>query len=322
MKHYQLADMSVSRIALGCMTLGGSWDRSPLDEKLIPRARAIVETALELGINFFDHANIYCAGKSEEIFGRVLADSPSLRDKMILQTKCGIRFRGDPSPSDPPRFDFSYENITQSAEASLKRLGIDRLDILLLHRPDPLVEPAEVARAFDQLHQSGKVRAFGVSNHTPGQIELLRRTVRQPLVVNQLELNLLHNQMIDIGIMANQDRATYTSSDCILVYCRLYIIMVQAWAPTGHGRLAHPPVDGTDRERRIGAAVAKLAEAKHTSPDAIVTGWLLRHPAGILPVIGTANPVHLRANAEADGIELSREEWWTLLAEARGGSVP
>lgn len=324
MKTYALhqTDLVVSRIALGCMTLGGKWDKSPATAEDTRRARGVVETALELGINFFDHADIYCIGKSEEVFGNVLKEKPALRQKVVLQSKCGIRFRGDPQPSDPHRFDFSYQHITWSAEQSLKRLATDHLDILLLHRPDPLVEPEEVARAFDDLKQSGKVRYFGVSNHSAMQMELLRKHLRQPLVVNQMELNLSHQHMVDQGVTANQNNQTYTNAAGILDYCRVQDIRVQAWSPAARGRLVTPAPNASDRELRIAGEVAKMAEAKGVSREAIVLAWLLRHPAGIQPVVGTTNLEHLRANLQADQVALSREEWYTLYVASRGGWLP
>ena len=323
MKTYRIphTDIDATRLAYGCMKIGGRWDTSPLTAAIRKSAAASVDAALEAGINFFDHANIYTRGKSETVFGEMLAERPGLRDRMYLQTKCGIRFSGDPDPHSPARYDYSYKHIVESAEGSLKRLQTDRIDILLLHRPDALVEPEEVARAFSELHQSGKVRYFGVSNHNQWQIDLLRKHVQQPLVANQLELNLLHYDMVNEGVMVNQDEANYSGATGILDYCRLHDILVQAWSPVAVGDLIEPAEKSSARVKKAARAVAKMAKEKGTSREAIALAWLLRHPAGIQPVVGTTKPERIAASALADGIELSREEWYSLLVESRGEEV-
>jgi predicted oxidoreductase len=196
MQTYRLgtSDLNVSRIGYGAMSIGGSWDDTPLTDSVRKTALQVLHTALDAGINFFDHADIYCNGKSEEAFAELWKESPHLRRQIYLQTKCGIRF------GPPHRFDFSYEHIIASVEGSLKRLRTDYIDVLLLHRPDPLVEPEEVARAFDELKSAGKVRWFGVSNHTAAQMELLRQFLNQPLIANQVEFNPIHTHMLDAGI--------------------------------------------------------------------------------------------------------------------------
>ncbi len=316
--------LEASRIAYGCMNLGGSWGREPLTEPTKQAALAALRAALEQGLNFFDHADIYCRGKSEEVFALIWQEQPGLRDKVIVQTKCGIRFEGDPDERASGRYDFSYEHIVQSVEGSLKRLQTDYLDILLLHRPDALVEPEEVARAFDALQQSGKARFFGVSNHTAAQIELLRKYVRQPLVVNQVELSLLHSQLIDAGIVFNQTQPpSPMRNEGTLEYCRLHDIAIQAWGP-----LASGAVVGSGRgpksnaAKNVSALVADLAREKNVSPEAIALAWLLRHPARLQPIIGTTNPARLRAACKADNVELTREEWYRLFIAGRGAPVP
>ncbi len=208
MKTIQLGKtpLEVSRIAYGCMGIGGNWERTePLSEQTKREAVQAIRAALDEGINFFDHADIYCWGKSEEAFAAIWSEVPNLREKIIVQSKCGIVMEGARPESTVGQFDFSYEHITRSVEGSLKRLQTDYLDVLLLHRPDPLVEPEEVARAFDDLQASGKVRHFGVSNHTAGQLRLLKKHLNQPLVANQLELSLLHLHLFDEGVVFNQD---------------------------------------------------------------------------------------------------------------------
>lgn len=310
---------SASRIAYGCMPLGGGWDDAPLTSEATALAVKAVGAALEAGIDFFDHADIYCRGKSELVFARALRELGVPRDRVTLQTKCGIRLAGDGGPDAPHRFDFSYEHITSSVERSLERLDTDHVDVLLLHRPDALVEPEEVARAFDALHQSGKVRHFGVSNHTPAQLELLARHVRQPLIANQLKLSLVHSHLLDAGIAMNQGKMA-TGTDGLLDYCRLHGIRVQAWGPVASGRALGSQESET--ARTLQALVRRLAEAHGVPGEAIAVAWLLRHPAGIQPVFGSTSPQRIHAAAAADGVELSREEWYALYVAGRGERLP
>jgi predicted oxidoreductase len=325
MKTYRIANtpLTVTRIVYGCMGIGGGWAPGPLTERTRKEALAAVRAALDEGINFFDHADIYGRGRCEEAFSGIWEDRPGLRSQVVLQTKCGIRFKDDPAQGSPQRYDFSREHILQSVDASLRRLKTDYLDILLLHRPDALAEPEEIAAAFDALLAAGKVRHFGVSNHSAWQIELLKRAVRQPLVVNQLELNLVHNQLIAAGTIVNQDepaRAIHGSGT--LEYCRLHDITIQAWSPLAHGALAKAGVGRGEEKMRTAAAAARaLAEQKGVSLDAILVAWLLRHPAGIQPVIGTTNPKRIKETCAADNVGLTREEWYTLLSAGSGRSV-
>lgn len=192
--------ISSSPLIYGCMMIGGAFDSSPLGAEQRKRGHAAIETALECGLNYFDHADIYCFGKSETLFGEFLEQNPNLRDKLVIQSKCGIYLRNQPEAGLPGRFDLSFDHIVEAVEGSLKRLHTDYLDVLLLHRPDPLVEPEEVAQAFDLLHRTGKVRKFGVSNHSPAQIDLLGAFVDQPIVVNQIEYNPIHTVLHDAAI--------------------------------------------------------------------------------------------------------------------------
>ncbi len=315
-------ELTVSRIAYGCMHLGGPWEVPTISPEVKRRATEAILTALEAGFTLFDHADIYSRGKSERVFGEILRERAIRREAIILQTKCGIRFKDDP-PGAPQRYDFSYEHIVRSVEGSLQRLGTDYVDVLLLHRPDALMEPEEVARAFDVLHRSGKVRYFGVSNHTTAQIALLMRYVDQPLVVNQLELSLLHAHLIEEGIVANHNAApAHAGVTGLLDFCRLHDVLVQAWSPLAKGHLIEPPAEAESRTLRAAEAVAELAEAKQVSREAIALAWLLRHPAPIQPIIGTLSPERIRACAQADTVSLSREEWYALLTAARGERVP
>jgi len=320
MKTYRMTntDLEVSVLAYGCMHLGRDW--APGGDRA--KATRLIAAAREGGINFFDHADIYARGRSESAFGEVLAQSPGLRDQMVLQSKVGIRFKDDPQPGAPGRYDFSAEHIHRTVEDSLRRLQTDRLDILLLHRPDPLVEPEEVARAVDALHRSGKVRYFGVSNHSPAQIRLLQKYLRQPLVANQLELNLLRNELIEHGVMVNQLGSQFTAAEGLLDFCRRHDLRVQAWAPVANGQLIDPAPAAPARVHAAAAQVAKLAAAHGTTKEAIALGWLLRHPAGIQPIIGTTNVDRLKASIPAADVTLSREEWYSLLESTRAAGMP
>ncbi|MFH1499235.1 MAG: aldo/keto reductase [Verrucomicrobiota bacterium] len=320
MKSYHIAntDLTVTALAYGCMKIGGTWDHEPVAADTEKNAHACIEAALAAGMNFFDHADIYTSGKSETVFGRYLKANPGLRERIVLQSKVGIRFANDAYVSgEPARYDFSHDHIIRSTEAILKRLGVEQLDILLLHRPDPLAEPDEVARAFDALQAAGKVRHFGVSNHTAAQIELLKRSVRQPLVVNQLEFSLAQPALVVEGFMANRagSMAEANLASGTLDYCRLNNILVQAWSPVGGGKLLKP-------DHPAAGFIAKLAEEKQTTAEGVLLAWILKHPARIQPIIGTTKPERITASAAADNVSLTREEWYELLAAARGTSVP
>ncbi len=325
MKIYRITHtpLEVTRIAYGCMGIAGGWEPGPLSKWMRAQALVSVRAALDEGINFFDHADIYGRGRCEEVFSGIWKDRPGLRERIILQTKCGIRFKDDPVQGVPQRYDFSREHILTSVEGSLKRLKTDYVDILLLHRPDALMEPEEVAAAFDVLYYSGKVRYFGVSNHSARQIELLKRWIDQPLVVNQLEINVVHNALVNAGVIVNQDEpAKPVHGEGTIEYCRLNDITVQAWSPVAHGRIAKAAMGEGDPRMRAAAAVATmLAAKKGVGMDAILLAWLLRHPAGIQPILGTTNPERIKEACKADDVELTREEWYELLTAGRGAPM-
>ncbi len=324
MKTYKIpqTDLRASRLAYGCMNIGGRWDATSITAEERKAAIDAVAAAFDAGMNFFDHADIYMSGRSEEVFADAIAELRVPRKDVIIQSKCGIRFGGDPRPGDPGRYDFSYEHITRSVEGILRRLAIDTLDILLLHRPDPLMEPEEVARAFEHLYSSGKVSHFGVSNFTGQQIAYLQAALDQPLVVNQVELSLLHHHLINDGVMANTGGVPAAGAAGTLDYCQRRGILIQAWSPVAGGALFNPPAGASPAVRQCAELVAQLAREKDTSLEAIVLGWLLRHPAPIQPVIGTVKPARIAASALADVAELSREEWYRLFIAARGGPLP
>lgn len=317
-------DLTVSRICAGCMGLGGGWDPSTrIDVSMEKQAASLIDRAIDLGINFFDHANIYARGRAEEVFGRVLASRPALRQKMVLQTKCGIRWSNEPAGS-PHRFDFSYEHILASVQASLERLRTDFIDILLLHRPDALWEGDEIARAFEELKSSGKVRYFGVSNYNRFQVEYLQSFLPDPLVANQVQMSLLHHDFAEAGISFNQRAPRYPDGwEGLLEYCRIKGVSLQAWSPLDRGTLIGRDLSGKpDNVVATAALVKRIADQHEVPPDAVALAWLLRHPAKIIPVVGTANPDHLSASARAVEVELSREEWYALFTAARGQAMP
>ncbi|WP_071130919.1 aldo/keto reductase [Enterococcus timonensis] len=293
----------VSAVVFGCMRING------IEEKA---AQSIVEKAVEVGINFFDHADIYGKGECEEIFGRVLKNSSLKREDLWLQTKCGIR---------PGTFDFSKEHIISSVEGSLKRLGVDHLDSLLLHRPDTLMEPEEIAAAFDQLHQEGKVRYFGVSNQKPLQIELLKKYVGQPLQANQLQFGIKHTGMIDSGIYVNMTNEPSVDHDgSILEYSRLNDMTIQAWSPYQYGFFEGVFLDN-DKFPELNAVLAEIAEKYQITKNGLASAWILRHPAKMQVITGTMKEFRIEEIAAAAEINLSREDWYKIY-EVAGNKLP
>ena len=292
-----------SEIALGCMRI------NKLGEKELD---AYIRTALDCGVTFFDHADIYGGGDCEAAFGQVLAAEPSLRDKMVLQGKCGIR---------PGMYDFSKEHILNSVDGILRRLHTDHLDLLLLHRPDALMEPEEVGEAFDQLEAAGKVKHFGVSNFNTRQLELLQSGLRQRLLVNQMQFSLKVTGLIDHGLCANTEFPHAADRDGeLLDYCRLHHVTVQAWSPFQYGFFEGVFVDN-DKFPELNAALAKLSEKYGVTKSAMAVAWILRHPAKIQVIVGTTNAQRLRDIAAASTVALSREDWYELY-RAAGNQLP
>lgn len=314
MKSYTIphTDLEVSRLAYGCMRTGRTWDELPLEAKEGRNETDIFLAAFDAGYTFFDHADIYGRGRSEEIFAGLWDARPGIREKIIVQSKCGVR---------PGFYDFRYDHIVGSVEGSLRRLRTEYLDILLLHRTDVLIEPDEVARAFNDLHRMGKVRYFGVSNHEILPIQLLQEHLDHRIVVNQMRISLLHHYLINETIVVNTVNPSFGLGGGLLEYCRLKGILLQAWSPVDHGRTLNPPDDADEGTKAIAAAIANMAEEKGTTREAVALGWLLRHPAGIQPIVGTTNVDRVRASARADDIEISHEEWYALFATARGDRV-
>ena len=315
--------LEVPRLIIGCMGLGGGWEKDTVLTKAHEKqAREFLDAGLELGANFYDHANIYGRGRAEEVFGRILKERPGLRDLLVLQSKVGIRWGDDPAGA-PHRFDYSRQHLLEATEAILKRLGTDHLEILLLHRPDPLWDAQEVAEAFALLKAQGKVRYFGVSNQNRFQIEYLQSVLPDPLVANQLQLSLLHHGFLEAGISFNQHAPQYPDGwEGTVEYCRLHHVAMQAWSPLDRGVLTGDVSDKPENVKATAALVQKIAADHGTTPEAVQLAWLLKHPAGIQPVTGTSKPERLRACVKALDISLSREEWYSLFAAARGAPMP
>ncbi len=301
MKYIKLYDNlpEASQVALGCMRIADMTDGE---------ADNYLNTALESGINYFDHADIYGRGRCEEVFGKALARNKSLCDKMIIQTKCSI--------VPGVMYDFSKEHIISSVEASLKRLGIDCIDVLLLHRPDLLMEPEEVAAAFTKLQNEGKVKNFGVSNHSPMQIELLKKYVEQPLKINQMRLSIANATMISSGAnvnLCNNDGINYDGY--LRDYCRLNEITIQPWSPLQQGFIKSCFLN-EEKFSDINKTLAELGEKYGITQAGMAIAWLLRLPEKTQPIVGTTKPERIKAVAEAADVTLSREDWYRIYREA------
>ncbi len=305
MKSVKIAncDLDASEISLGCMRIS---------EMSNQEISTLIHTALDAGINFFDHADVYGGGQSEAKFAEALGMTPQLREKLILQSKCGIR-RGS--------FDFSKAHILEAVDGSLQRLQTDYLDVLLLHRPDALVEPEEVAEAFTMLQDSGKVKYFGVSNQNPMQIELLKKYVKQPIIFNQLQFSITNTGMVDAGINVNMEIDPSIDRDgSILDYCRLHDITIQPWSPFQYGFFEGVFLDNP-KFPELNQKIDALAAAHGVTNTAIAIAWILRHPAHMQPIVGTTNPGRVKDISRASDITLSREEWYEIY-RAAGNKLP
>ena len=305
MKYLKLSENTgiTSVIGIGCMRLA-SREKQDVD--------TIIRTSLENDINFFDHADIYGGGRSEELFGEVLKDDPTLRNKMFIQSKCGI---------NKGMYDFSYEHIISSVDGILERLHTDHIDSLLLHRPDVLMEPVEVARAFMDLYEGGKVLSFGVSNMNFAQMSLLQEAVPFPLIANQLQLSLAHTRLIDEGFCVNTDWDNGTvRNGGTLEYLKLNGITLQTWSPLQHGMFRGTFIDNPDF-KELNEELQKVADEYGVKKDTIALSWLLRLPQKVQVIVGTGNPEHIINAAKAADITLTRRQWYDLY-KAAGNRLP
>lgn len=305
MRTVNIGNMQVPAVAVGCRRF---------NNLTVSAADELVRAAIDMGATYFDHADLYGGSLSEQVFGDVLRADPALRDKMFVQTKCGIRKAMN-------AFDLSKDYILSAVEGSLKRLGTDYLDVLLIHRMDALAEPEEIAEAFGILQQQGKVRAFGVSNVNPMQIELLKKYLHQDLVVNQMQLSLAHCPMIAQGIYTNMGNdGAIVRDGSILDYCRLHDIRIQTWSPLQFGNSAGIFIDHPDFPE-LNKALAEVAETYSVSKTTIAFAWLLRHPAKLMPISGSLRANRLADCVKAVDIRLTRDEWYKLF-EAAGNKLP
>ena len=313
----------MQEVIYGCMGLGGSWSDEPHGTHHVDQAAAAVQAALDAGITLFDHADIYRSGKSEAVFGEVLAGTPGLRERIRLQTKCGIRLN---ERGLQTHYDLSRDAILERVNGSLQRLRTDYVDILLLHRPDPLADPAEVASAVGQLMAEGKVRQLGVSNMSAAQIEVLQDKLETPVVANQLEMSLLKRAWLESQVLVNHpEHLDYSFPHGTVEYCTRNNITLQAYGSLAKGVFTGAEQESpTSAEAATAELVAQLAGEYGTSGEAVLLGWLMKHPAGIAPVIGTVNPDRIRACGDAARVAgaLTRPDWYKLWVTARGSNIP
>ena len=307
-----VSSLSSSRLAYGCWRIAGSWNPAEVTAESRAAGRRAVIAAYEAGYTLFDNADIYCRGEAERILGEALKEVSDMRGRVLIATKGGIRPGGDPQPDSPARYDFSATHLISACEQSLKRLGIETIDLYLPHRPDWLADPEEVAKAFSQLREAGKVRYFGVSNFRPTLVTALQVTCPMPLIVHQVEISL-----------AKLDAFT----DGTLEQCLIEKITPMAWSPLAAGLIGGGskqllPSQENYRPERFLPALDGIARARGASRITVALAWLLKHPAGILPIVGSTNPERIREAAKATDLDLTREEWYRLLIAARGEPMP
>ena len=301
-----------SRLAYGCWRIAGSWNPAEVTPDTLAAGKRAVLAAYESGYTVFDLADIYCHGRCEELFGEVLRETPGMRERVIVATKCGIRRAGNPTPESPQRWDFSGEYIVHACEESLRRMKVETIDLLMLHRPDYLADPHEIAGAFLQLYDAGKVRCFGVSNFRPSLLSAVQAACPLPLVVNQVEISLVQRAAFEDGTLDQ---------------CLEQTITPMAWSPLGAGLLgagAKQMLAWQQGYRSDGAVTAldDVARERGVSRSVIAYAWLMKHPSRVMPIVGSTNPERIREAAQADGLELTREEWYRLFLAARGEPLP
>ena len=306
------SSLACSRLAYGCWRLAGTWNSDELSVDAEAVGRRAVLAAYEAGYTLFDHADIYCDGIPERIFGQVLKEVPAMRARILITTKCGIRKPGEPHPDSPYRYDFSGDYIAACCEQSLRRLSVETIDIYQLHRPDYLMHPDEVAAAFSRLKQTGKVREFGVSNFRPSQVIALQKACPMRLTVNQVEISLANLSSFEDGTLDQ---------------CLAEKITPLAWSPLAGGQLGDGakrllPSQQAYRIKPIVAALEQMAKAQGVSRTVLALAWLMKHPSGIVPLVGSTNPASIREAAKAVDLDVPREDWYRLLEAARGERLP
>ena len=289
------------------MRISGSWDRTKVDADAIRSGIGAIESAFEAGYTLFDHADIYGDTACESIFGDALRLHPGWREQMVIVTKCGIRFEDQPKPGQPHRYDFSYEHILASVHESLDRLGIETIDLLLLHRPDFLADPDEVSRAFVELREAGKVREFGASNFRPSLFAAVQSAIPFSLIANQIEV---HSQRLD------------AFTDGALDQCLERHATPMAWSPLAGGRVATGAEAKDEKHAALLAALDQAASDFSADRTNIALAWLLRHPSEIMPIIGTVNLDRINSAARATDIKMDRDTWYRIMRAARGEKLP
>ena len=307
-----LSDLVSTRLSYGCMRVAGTWTPADITAEMREKGKKAIVTAYEAGYTLYDHADIYCRGECEAIHGEVMRDVPSMRKDIVIATKCGIRFPGEPTPASPHRYDFSAQHILWSCEQSLKRLGVETIDIYQLHRPDLLMNPPEIAEAFTKLRDQGKVKTFGVSNFLPSFVSALQSALSFPLIVNQVEIHLGRLDCFYDG----------TLDQCIEKH-----ITPLSWSPLGGGWLGTGGTVKADHPQaevrtKLLATLDEIAAKYGVSRTVMSLAWLLKHPSGIIPIVGSCNPDHIVDAVKADDVDLDREDWYRILVAARGAGLP
>ncbi len=304
------SDLEVTSLAYGCMRISGTWNPAEFTPAHEEAGRKALHAAYEAGYTFFDHADIYGRTLCESIHGRLLAESPELKAKTIIATKCGIHFPGSPNPDSPHRYDFSKQHIIDSAEKSRDRLQVDTIDLYQLHRPDILMNPTEISKAFQILSDRKIVKYFGVSNFRPSMVDLLNANLEDLLLVNQIEISLSHLQPFEDGQLDS---------------CMIHDLTPLAWSPVGGGWIAADllePENYTESNAKLHALIGDLSKKHETSRQNICFAFLLKHPSRIIPIIGTTNPERIKDSVHSLTFELDREDWYRLYVTARGEPLP
>jgi predicted oxidoreductase len=304
------SELNVTSLAYGCMRISGTWNPAEYTAAHEEKGRQALHAAYEAGFTLFDHADIYGRTLCESIHGKLLAESPELKSRTIIATKCGIQFPGSPNPDSPHRYDFSKQHIIDSAEASRERLQIDTIDLYQLHRPDLLMNPAEVAEAFQVLRDRNVVKHFGVSNFRPSMVDLLNANLEEPLLVNQIEISLAHLQPFEDGQLDS---------------CMIHDLTPLAWSPVGGGWIAADslePENYTEPNAKLHLLLGDLSRKYETSRQNICFAFLLKHPSKIIPIVGTTQPERIKDSVNSLTFELDREDWYRLYVTAKGEPLP
>lgn len=303
------------------MGLGGDWNANAITNEDIKKAEIAIDAALEIGITYFDHADIYTLGKAETVFGKVLQKRTSLREKILLQSKAGIRLNEGFGNSNI--YNASKTYLINQVDLMLKRLQTDYLDVFMLHRPDPLIHPEEVASTFRALKETGKVKKFGLSNMSLHQINAIQNLCDEPLIANQIELSLAHSLLIDTGVLVNRTNdQDYNGVEGLLEYMQENKMAIQAYSALAGGKYTGNTKLALEKDKKTIDVLNETADKYSTTSASILLAWLFKIPGTIQPIVGTTNPDRIRACKDAIAIDLSREDWYNLWISARGENLP